>query len=209
MIDVRELGALQLDGLREVANIGAGHAATALSQLTNRRINVNVPEIRVVRLEEVAELIGKPDRVIAAVLMQVLGDLTGRTVQVFPGETASRIAGILLGRNHVPFPDGFGELEQSALKEAGNILGGAYLNALSEFLGMLLLASVPGLAIDMSAAVLTASYLNFGAVDEHVLCIDTLFRIDERHEGALGHFLLLPDNASLRMILRAIRLEAS
>ena len=207
MINVRELGALQLDGLREVANIGAGHAATALSQLTNRRIMVDVPRLRVVPLEEVAELTGKPEQVVAAVLMQVLGDLTGRTVQVFPGPTASRLAAILLGRQHVQFPEGFGELEQSALKEAGNILGGAYLNALSEFLGMLLLTSVPGLAIDMAAAVLTASYLNFGEVEDHVLCIDTLFRIDERQEAALGHFLLLPDNASLGVILRAIRLE--
>jgi len=209
MIDVRELGALQLDGLKEVANIGAGHAATALSQLTNRRITVHVPEIRVVPLEAVPELIGKPDQVIAAVLMQVLGDLTGRTVQVYPAATASRLAGILLGREYVPFPDGFGEIEQSALREAGNILGGAYLNALSEMLGMLLLSSVPSLAIDMAAAVLTASFLNLGVVDDPVLCIDTLFQIDELQESARGHFLMLPDNASLRVILRAIRLEAS
>jgi len=207
MIDVRELDALQLDGLREVANIGAGHAATALSQLTNRRITVQVPEIRVVPLEAVPELIGKPDQVIAAVVMQVLGDLTGRTVQVFPAATASRLAGILLGRQHVPFPEGFGEIEQSAMREAGNILGGAYLNALSEMLGMLLLSSVPSLAIDMAAAVLTSSFLNLGVVEDPVLCIDTLFQIDERRESALGHFLLLPDNASLRVILRAIRLE--
>jgi len=207
MIDVRELGALQLDGLREVANIGAGHAATALSQLTNRRITVKVPETRILPIEDVPELVGKPDQVIAAVVMQVFGDLTGRTVQVFPAPTASRLGAILLGRHHIPFPEGFGELEQSALKEAGNILGGAYLNALSELLGMLLLSSVPSLAIDMAAAVLTASYLNFGAVEEHVLCIDTLFQIDERQEPVRGHFLLLPDNASLRVILRAMRLE--
>ncbi|MFO7259612.1 MAG: chemotaxis protein CheC [bacterium] len=209
MIDVRELDALQLDGLREVANIGAGHAATALSQLTNRRITVQVPEIRVVPLEAVPELIGKPDQVIAAVVMQVLGDLTGRTVQVFPGTTASRLAGILLGREYVPFPEGFGEIEQSALREAGNILAGAYLNALSEMLGMLLLSSVPSLAVDMAAAVLTASVLNLGVVDDPVLCIDTLFQIDEHRESARGHFLLLPDNASLRVILRAIRLETA
>jgi chemotaxis protein CheC len=132
MYDPRGLGALQLDGLREVANIGAGHAATALSSLTNRRIGVDVPEIRVVRLEDVASLMGEPDEVVAAVLMQVLGDATGRTIQVFSGDSASRLTGILLGRDPVPFPTGFGELEQSALKEVGNILVGAYLNALGD-----------------------------------------------------------------------------
>ena len=97
--------------------------------------------------------------------MQVLGDLAGRTVQVFPAATASRLAGILLGASR-DVPRGFGEIERSAMREAGNILGGAYLNALSELLGMLLLTSVPGLAVDLAAAVLTASFLEFRAVDE-------------------------------------------
>ena len=206
MIDVRELGHLQLDALREVANIGAGHAATALSQLIGRRIAVDVPQIQVVRLEEVAGLTGREDETVAAVLMLVLGDMTGRTVQIFPSSTASRLAGILLRRDDIPFPDGFGELEQSALKEAGNILAGAYLNALSDFLGMLLLTSVPGLAIDSAAAVLTSSYLNFGEEGDYVFSIDTVFRMDENQEILRGHLLLLPDAASLRAILQSIRL---
>ena len=206
MVDVRDLGDLQLDALREVANIGAGHAATALSQLTERRVDVDVPQIRIVRLEEVAGLTGQEDEVVAAVLMLVLGDITGRTVHIFPAATASRLAGILLNRENVPFPDGFGELEESALKEAGNILAGAYLNALSDFLGMLLLTSVPGLEIDFAAAVLTSSYLNFGETNDYVFSIDTVFRLDEQDEPLRGHLLLLPDAASLRAILQAIRL---
>ena len=206
MIDVRDLGHLQLDALREVANIGAGHAATALSQLVGRRIAVDVPQIQVVRLEDVAGLTGREEETVAAVLMLVLGDITGRTVQVFPASTASRLAGILLRRDDIPFPDGFGELEQSALKEAGNILAGAYLNALSDFLGMLLLTSVPGLAIDTAAAVLTSSYLNFGEEGDYVFSIDTVFRMDENQEILRGHLLLLPDAASLRAILQSIRL---
>src|SRR5690625_2164693 len=162
MIDVRELGELQLDALREVANMGAGHAATALSQLTQQRIEVDVPTIQVVPLEEVAGLTGYGDEVVAGVVMHILGDLAGRTVQILPAETAKRMAGILLQREGVTFPDGFGELEQSALKEAGNILGGAYLNALADFLGMVVLTSVPGLAVDMASAVLMSSSVSAG-----------------------------------------------
>jgi chemotaxis protein CheC len=206
MIDVRELGTLQLDGIREVANIGAGHAATALSQLTNRRIWVDVPQIRIIRLEDVADMIGPPDEVVASVVMQVLGDLAGRTIQIFPGPTASRLAAILLRRPAIEFPGGFGVMEQSALKEAGNILASAYLTALSEFLGMLLLTSVPGFAIDLAAAVLTSSSLGIDDGSEYVICIDTLFRMDEEAEALTGHFVLLPDAASLPTILRAIRL---
>ena len=207
MFDVRGLGALQLDGLREVANIGAGHAATALSSLTNRRISVDVPEIRILKLEDVASLMGDPAEVIACVLMQVVGDVTGRTIQAFSGESAGRLTGMLLGREPVPFPDGFGELEQSALKEVGNILVGAYLNALSDFLGMMCLMSVPSLALDMAGAVFTSSYLNFGEESDHVFCIDTAFIISDGGGTLRGNFMLLPDASSLEVILRAMGLS--
>jgi len=98
MDDVRELHALQRDALREVANIGAGHAATALSQLTNRRIMISVPEVNIARLEEVPEILGKADEVVAAVLMHMMGDLTGRTLVLFPEECAHTLCDILLRR---------------------------------------------------------------------------------------------------------------
>ena len=206
MVDVRELGDLQLDGLREVANIGAGHAATALSQLTNRRIMVGVPKVRVLRIDEIADMIGTGEAVVAGVAMQMLGDLTGRTVQIFPKETAERVTGILIGRSDVSFPDQFGELEQSALKEVGNILGGAYLNALSDFLGLLLLTSVPGLAMDATAAVLKSSFLEFQEDRDYVFVVETVFNMDEVERELHGHFLLVPDEASIDVLLRAIRL---
>src|SRR5512145_102319 len=98
MDDVRDLKALQLDALREVANIGAGHAATALSQMTQRTIMISVPEVNIVPLEEVPELLGRPDEVIAGVLMHVMGDLTGRTLLIFPEVSAQAVCDILLRR---------------------------------------------------------------------------------------------------------------
>jgi chemotaxis protein CheC len=204
-IDIQKLQHLQLDALREVANIGAGHAATALSQLTQRRIMVSVPDIQVARLEDVPELLGDPEEVVAAVLMHMLGDLTGRTLLIFPRRSAMRLAEILLGRaqgsSHV-----FGELEQSAIKEVGNILSAAYLNALSDFMGMMLLPSVPSLVIDLSAAVLTSAYMNFGNDRDYVFSIQTAFSMEkEELDGLGGHFLLLPDVASLELILQGLR----
>jgi len=205
MEDVRELKALQLDALREVANIGAGHAATALSQMTQRKIMIAVPEVNVRPLQEVTEFVGAPDEVIAAVLMHMMGDLTGRTLVIFPEESARTLCDILLRR-----PAGttrqFGEMEQSGLKEAGNILSSAYLNALSDFMGMMLVPSVPSLVVDLSAAVITTTYLNFGHDRDFVFCVETSFRVEGTAELLRGHFLLLPDMPSLRAIFDAIRL---
>lgn len=204
MEDIRSLKANQLDALREIANIGAGHAATALSQMTGGTIMISVPTINIARLEDVPPQISGPEEPVAAVLMNMLGDLTGRTLLVFPHPTAIRVAEIMLGR-----PRGcefeLGEIEQSALKEAGNILSGAYLNALSEFMGLMLLPSPPSLAVDMSSAVLTTAYLQFGTDRDYVFCVETEFFMHELQEHLRGFFLLLPDVASLHAILRAIR----
>lgn len=203
MLDIRELEEAQLDALREVANIGAGHAATALSQMTDHRIMINVPRLQVARIDEVPELIGPPETVVAAVLMHVLGDLTGRTLLILPRDSAMRLAEILLQRDRGTIKL-FGELEQSALKEAGNILCAAYMNALSDFMGMMLLPSVPSLVMDLCAAVLTTVYGDLGNERDYVFSIETEFRMDNG-EPVGGHFLLLPDIESLQVILRTIR----
>jgi chemotaxis protein CheC len=204
MQDVRDLEEIQFDALREVANMGAGHAATALSQMTNSRIMVNVPRLQVARLEDVPELIGDPEMVVAAVMMHLLGDLTGRTLLIFPQASAVRLAEILLNRQPGSGHD-FGELEQSSIKEAGNILCAAYVNALSEFMGMMILPSVPSLAIDQCAAVLTTAYSDYGSERDYVFSIETQFTMSGG-EAVEGHFLLLPDMQSLQAILRAVRL---
>ncbi len=206
MMNLRELGELQLDGLREVANVGAGHAATALSQLTERRIGVEVPRLRIARLADVAPLDASAPAGVAGVLFQVLGDATGRCIQIFPAPTASRIAEILLRRAPVPFPDGFAEMERSALMEVGNIVTGAYLSALSDFLGLLLLASVPRLVVGAAAAVLGSDARPSGSSEDLVLCIDTHFSMEDSDAELDGHFLLLPDPPALRSIFQALRL---
>jgi chemotaxis protein CheC len=206
MEDVRNLKALQLDALREVANIGAGHAATALSQLTKRTIMIAVPEIAVVRIEDVPNLMGDADAPVAAVLMHMLGDLTGRNLLMLP-EPDAKVLCDLLNRRDIGTTVVFEELEQSTIKEAANILGGAYMNALADFMGMMLLPSVPSLVIDLAGAVLTTAYLDFGHDRDFVLCVQTDFAFQDVEETLTGQFLLLPDLASLKAIFDAIRVD--
>jgi chemotaxis protein CheC len=204
MENVRDLKESQLDAIREVANIGAGHAATALSQMTNRRIMITVPRVKIKPLEDACDMLGPPDQVVASVLMHMMGDLTGRAMLLFPEPAALVLCDFLLRRERGTTTV-FGEMEQSGLKEAGNILASAYLNALSDFMGMMLVPSVPSLVIDLSGAVLTSAHLNFGHDREYAFCVDTAFSIEGSPDLMGGHFLLLPDVASLRSIFDAIR----
>ena len=202
--DPRALTAVQRDALREVANIGAGHAATALSQMTGSPIMISVPTVHVARLDAVGPQLAPDEGPVAAVLMDMMGDLTGRTLLVFPKRTVMRVAERMLRR-----PAGasvaLGALERSAVMEAGNILSGAYLNALSDFMGLVLLPSPPALAVDAVAAVLTPEFLRLDPAG-YVFVVETEFLMQDVAERLRGFFLLLPDPASLRAVLRATRL---
>ena len=140
--DVQTLTDVQRDALREVANIGAGHAATALSLMTGTKILVSVPTITVARLVELAPAILATDESIAVILMEMNGTIHGQTILALPLITARRLTALILRRHNTP-AEKLDELEKSALTEAGNILAGAYLTALSEFLQMQLNPSPP------------------------------------------------------------------
>ncbi len=202
---IKSLKFIQLDALRETANIGAGHAATALSQMTGSTIMIKVPAINIMQLEAIPSQFGEDEEPVAAVMMHMLGDLSGRTLLVFPKPTVMRLAELML-RRPVGSSVALGELETSAIKEAGNILCGAYMNALSDFLGMLLLPSPPSLVVDMSAAVLTSAYAQFASDLDCVLCVESEFMLTDLGQSLRGFFLLLPEPASLQVMLRALRL---
>lgn len=202
---IKSLKSLQLDALRETANIGAGHAATALSQMTGSTIMIKVPAINIVQLEAIPSTFAADEEPVAAVMMHMLGDLSGRTLLVFPKPTVMRLAELML-RRPLGSSTALGEMETSAIKEAGNILSGAYMNALSDFLGMLLLPSPPSLVVDMSSAVLTSAYAQFASDPDCVLCVESEFMLTDVGQSLRGLFLLLPEPASLQVMLRALRL---
>lgn len=202
--DVRNLSRSALDALREVANIGAGHAATALSQITGQRIMISVPQINVAPLEDVPNQIAAGEEPVAGIAIRVEGDLTGLTLLVFPQPIAHRIASLMMGGRKV---SELGAIEESALKEAGNILSGAYLNALAEFLSMRILNSPPELAIDMSDAILSTTFVESAHGSSHVFCVESEFQLANDTVPLRGFFLLLPDPPSLRAMLTAVKVS--
>ena len=202
------LGALspaRLDALKEVANIGAGHAATALSMMTGARIMIDVPTVNVAPLEELIPGIAAADAPIVSVLMDMHGSLSGHTLLALPLSTGRRLADLMLRRERRP-GGVLDELEESALKEAGNILGGAYMTALSDFLGMQLLPSPPRLKVGTAAEVMN-EHRREASDAAAACCVETEFSFEEVGERFCGFFLLLPDAESFDAIFRAVRVE--
>jgi chemotaxis protein CheC len=203
LFDINELTATQLDALKEVGNIGAGHGATALSQLVGKRILITVPQASVIPIKDIPKLVGDPNTLVAGLFLTILGDATGKILLLLPRESAVNLADMLL-KQPMGTSKILSEMGHSAIKEAGNILTGAYLSALNEFLGMLLLISVPTLVFDIAGAVMANATQGMEDVDK-IVCIETQF-IDS-NQIISGYFLLMPDNVSLRAIFQAIKLK--
>lgn len=191
----------QFDALREIGNVGMGQAASALSQLTGNAIHLEVPRVVLADTVAMPQLLGDAERVVVGIYLRMLGSAQGNILMVFPRGNAVRILEELLpGR--VSEGDALSELELSALKELGNILASAYLNALGEMLGMTLIPSVPLISIDRVGSVIQNACAEFGEPGELTLILDTeFFSKDERISG---QFFLLPSPSSLGTILSAL-----
>lgn len=200
MIDAKRLSPEQLDALKEVANIGSGHAATSLSQLMGKRVMVRVPKILTGSLEDVILKIADPNDVVVSVLLYFLGDLTGRTLLLYPFEDAQELTAFLMPATQ----DGTTEVQESLLKEVSNILSCSYMNALGELLGLLILPSVPGMIVDMVGAVLSSVVIEFGREKDFIFCVETEFDFGDENKPLSAYFLLLPDTTSLELILKKL-----
>ena len=199
--DILDLSAMQLDALREIGNVGAGNSATALSQIINRKIEMNVPEVAIVPLNEVPDLVGGAEAMVAGVFLRVYGKAPGSVLFFLPKDSAFYLVDTLMGREHGSTNNLY-FMDESALMEIGNILAGAYLNALAHFTKLTLLPSIPALAIDMAGAILSVVLVQLGQMGDHALVIETEFLSED--DGIRGHFFLVPDPGSLETILSAV-----
>jgi chemotaxis protein CheC len=197
------LSEAQLDALKEISNIGMGHAATALSQLIGEQIRLRVPRVTVTDISQVPELMGGAEKVVAGITLQILGDARGNILLVFPRESAQRLLACLLRQEEKGLV--LNEISVSTLKEVGNILASAYLNALGSLLHMTLIPSVPLFAYDMAGAVVDYVLIELSQAGDLALMVETEFHGASSDAAAIkGHFFLLPDPASLHLVLDAV-----
>jgi chemotaxis protein CheC len=202
---IGDLAALQLDALREIGNIGAGNAATSLSQMVGHPVGMAVPSVRAIPLHEVPSAVaGDDEALVAAIYLRVVGDAPGHIMFVMKVEDAKSIAGSMLGGMDPGEMDayGLGEMERSALQEIGNILTAAYLIAMSSFTGLHLEPSPPELGVDMAAALVGYVLSEVAMSGEVALVIETAF--EELDQPIGGSFLYIPTPEGLAKVLAGL-----
>lgn len=190
------------DVLRELGNIGAGNAITALSQMLQCKVDMQVPQVRLLEFSEVGEMIGGEEQIMAGVFLGVKGDITGSMMFMVEEESARHlIAKMTMGM--LPPGSEFEEMGLSAMKELGNIITGAYLNSLSTMTNLSISPTPPALTVDMAGAILSVPAIQFGVYGDKILLIQSQFNDDAQLDG---YFIMIPDLESYAKILTALGL---
>lgn len=199
--ELDKLNDLEFDVLKEIGNIGAGNATTALAKMLNTKIDMNVPRVEMVPFTQLPDTFGSPEEVLAGILVQLDGDIKGMMMFLAKEESAHTLVNSLMGGMGVPGDGTFSEMELSALSEIGNIIIGAYLSAMSNLTNLKIASSVPYISIDMAGALLSVPAIEFGKLGDKVLLIETQF-------GELdlvnGYFLMVPELESYDVILSSL-----
>ncbi|MCU9612082.1 chemotaxis protein CheC [Caldibacillus lycopersici] len=208
MDPIQSISSLQMDVLKEASNIGAGNAATALSKLLNKKIEMNVPVVRILSFAEIMELIGGSEQMVASVFLQIEGDFTGYMFYILPVDEADSFVRQLTGMSNFSLKnENVPEIVLSAFQEMGNILTGSYLAAVSDFTQLQLKPSVPAVGIDMFGAIISYGLLEISQISDFAIVIDTeVSDSNAARDGDLikGHFFLLPDPDSFTKVFESL-----
>lgn len=206
MSQIQKITSLHLDVLKEIGNIGAAHAATALSDLLQSKIDMHVPKVEMVSFNDMMELVGGAETVVVGIFLRIEGDVEGSMFFILPIEQANFFIRNLIKDDEFSFQnEPISELGLSAMQELGNILSGSYLSALSDFTGLKIYPTVPGLSVDMFGAIISIGLIEVSQVSDHVIVINTsIFEENQYDNEVRGHFFLLPDPESFAAIFKAL-----
>lgn len=201
-----ELNEMQIDVLREIGNIGAGNAATALASLLDETVEMTLPIVKITDFDTATNALGGAESMTVGVLVNFSGEANGMIMFLLNMEDAKDITDIL-----VPMEEdeedgkGLSELKLSAIKEIGNILSSSYVNSISVLTGLTIHLSIPYIAIDMAGALMSVPIIEFGSIG------DSLMYIEERFKGATNnlrsHIIMFAEIDTLKIIMERLGLD--
>ena len=200
---LEEVNELYMDVLKEIGNIGSGNATTAIANMLNLKLNMNVPKVELLKVEQLGSAISDEEETIVGIFLGLEQDIEGSMLFLLKLDSAHYLVNRLMGKE----PDDrteFSEMDLSALKEIGNIIAGSYLSALSTMTNMVIAPTIPYISVDMAAAILSVPAIMFGQYGDNALLIETEFGDDVMIEG---YFILLPELDSYDKILQSLGIQ--
>ena len=198
-----EINEQYVDVLQELGNIGAGNATTAIASMLSIRVNMNVPKVELLEVSKLGAAICPEDEIIVGIFLEIQMDIEGSMMFLMRLDSAQYLVNKLMMRD-ASYQGDFDEMDLSALKEIGNIIAGSYLSALSTMTNLVISPSIPYLAVDMAASVLSVPAIEFGQYGDYALLIQTEFGDEVMING---YFILMPEQQSYDKILKGLGFE--
>lgn len=199
-----KLNEFHLDALKEIGNIGVANAATSLSILLNQTIDITIPSVELIRIEDICDFVGGEEEILYAVFFRVLGDFEGNFFLIIKEDSLNKLLQNLHKKIKMKTINTM-EMNNSLLNEVGNILAGSYISSLSDLMNSKLLLTAPQSAKDMAGAILSFGVLAYGEIGNDAMLINTSFHYgDEKIEG---YMIFLPDPNSLEIFFSKFGIE--
>jgi chemotaxis protein CheC len=186
---------LQLDALRELANIGSGNASTALSTMLGRAVDISVPDVRLLPLADAVEATGPAEAEVTGIVLGVIGEMDATVLLLVPpadAATMCRMLGVEPGD----------EWGASALGEIGNVVGTSYINALAAMTGLAIEPTPPATATDMLGAIVESVLANHADGGDLALLLDSTLEVEG--EDCSMSFVLVPDQGGVDQMLERL-----
>lgn len=200
-----ELNDMQLDVLREIGNIGAGNAATALATILDEKVEISLPQVRITDFDTAINALGGAETMTVGVLVNFDGEAHGMIMFLLNMEDAKGIMSILIQDDEEGQNGQLSELKLSAIKEIGNILGSSYINSISQLTGLKIHISIPYIAIDMAGALMSVPIIEFGSIGEKVMFIEEAFSAEENKLSS--NIIMFAEIETLKIIMERLGLE--
>ena len=199
-----EMNDLELDILKEIGSIGGGNAATALSSMLSAKVNMSLPKVEILDFNEALVNVGDPEEVVAAILVEMSGELSGIMLFILTKEFSDEILFRMLGKTEADFFE-LDEIDSSVLMEIGNIVISSYITAMASLVNMSVELSVPQLAVNMLGGIMSVPIAMMGQHSDRIMMITGNFMIDEK--ALNSNMLLLPDVESLNVLMKKLGVE--
>lgn len=199
-----EINSMHFDVLKEIGNIGAGNATSAVAKMLNIKLSMEVPSVKLMAVQELNTAISSEEEQIVGIYQSVERDINGSVMFLLKMETAHYLVARLMGREP-EYCKTFDKMDLSAMKEIGNIFASSYVSALSAMTNLKIALSVPYIAVDMAGAILSIPAIQFGQFGDNALWIETSFGSDILLEG---YFILLPEPDSYDKILASLGISS-
>ncbi len=199
-----EMNELEMDILKEIGSIGGGNAATALSSMLSAKVNMSLPKVEILDFNEALSNVGDPEEVVAAILVEMSGELSGIMLFILTKQFSDEILFRMLGKTEANFFE-LEEIDSSVLMEIGNIVISSYITAMASLVNMSVELSVPQLAVNMLGGIMSVPIAMMGQHSDRIMMITGEFKIDGK--ALNSNMLLLPDVESLNVLMRKLGVE--